>query len=318
MNNLIEIQVNENQEQTISGRELHMFLGVDTKYNDWIQRMLQYGFEDGQDFNLLKKEQVQIEGKREVRREIADHIMKLDMAKELCMLTRNEKGKQARHYFLEVERDWNSPEKVMARALVIANKQIDTLKLENTVQRQVIAESKPIKEYVDTILSSEDTVPITQIAADYGLSAKALNKILNEQGLIRKVGGQWVLYSNHMQKGYTKSETIDVTRSDGSIKVVMNTKWTQKGRLKIHELLTLLGLKANMDKTAAQTERSLKMDVYTVEDVMRILCCKKSYAYKKIREARDMLKSQGYILPPAGKVPKAYFNERVYKKESVV
>ncbi|WP_456003887.1 phage antirepressor KilAC domain-containing protein [Phascolarctobacterium faecium] len=251
MNNLIEIQVNENQEQTISGRELHMFLGVDTKYNDWIQRMLQYGFEDGQDFNLLKKEQVQIEGKREVRREIADHIMKLDMAKELCMLTRNEKGKQARHYFLEVERDWNSPEKVMARALVIANKQIDTLKLENTVQRQVIAEFKPIKEYVDTILSSEDTVTITQIAADYGLSAKALNKILNEQGLIRKVGGQWVLYSNHMQKGYTKSETIDVTRSDGSIKVVMNTKWTQKGRLKIHELLTLLGLKANMDKTAA-------------------------------------------------------------------
>lgn len=251
MNNLIEIQVNENQEQTISGRELHMFLGVDTKYNDWIQRMLQYGFEDGQDLNLLKKEQVQIEGKREVRREIADHIMKLDMAKELCMLTRNEKGKQARHYFLEVERDWNSPEKVMARALVIANKQIDTLKLENTVQRQVIAEFKPIKEYVDTILSSEDTVTITQIAADYGLSAKALNKILNEQGLIRKVGGQWVLYSNHMQKGYTKSETIDVTRSDGSIKVVMNTKWTQKGRLKIHELLTLLGLKANMDKTAA-------------------------------------------------------------------
>lgn len=251
MNKLIEIQVNENQEQTISGRELHMFLGIETKYNDWFQRMLQYGFEDGQDFNLLKKEQVQIEGKREVRREIADHIMKLDMAKELCMLTRNEKGKQARTYFIEVERDWNSPEKVMARALLIANKQIDTLKLENTVQRQVISEFKPIKEYVDTILSSEDTVTITQIAADYGLSAKALNKILNEQGLIRKVGGQWVLYSNHMQKGYTKSETIDVTRSDGSIKVVMNTKWTQKGRLKIHELLTAIGVLANMDKTAA-------------------------------------------------------------------
>lgn len=251
MNKLIEIQVNENQEQTISGRELHMFLGIETKYNDWFQRMLQYGFEDGQDFNLLKKEQVQIEGKREVRREIADHIMKLDMAKELCMLTRNEKGKQARTYFIEVERDWNSPEKVMARALLIANKQIDTLRLENTVQRQVISEFKPIKEYVDTILSSEDTVTITQIAADYGLSAKALNKILNEQGLIRKVGGQWVLYSNHMQKGYTKSETIDVTRSDGSIKVVMNTKWTQKGRLKIHELLTAIGVLANMDKTAA-------------------------------------------------------------------
>ncbi len=251
MNNLISVQVNENQEQTISGRELHMFLGVETKYNDWLQRMLQYGFEEGKDFNLLKKEQVQIEGKREVRRDITDHIMKLDMAKELCMLARNEKGKQARQYFIEVERDWNSPEKVMARALLIANKEIDTLKLENTVQRQVIAEFKPIKEYVDTILSSEDTVTITQIAADYGLSAKALNKILNEQGLIRKVGGQWVLYSSHMQKGYTRSETIDVARADGSVKVVMNTKWTQKGRLKIHELLTAIGIVANMDKTEA-------------------------------------------------------------------
>lgn len=251
MNNLIEIQVNENQEQTISGRELHMFLGVETKYNDWFQRMLQYGFEEGKDFNSLKKEQVQFEGSREVRREIIDHILKIDMAKELCMLTRNEKGKQARQYFIEVERDWNSPGKVMARALLIANRQIDTLKFENTAQRQVIAEFIPIKEYVDTILSSEDTVTITQIAADYGISAKALNKILNEQGLIRKVGGQWVLYSNHMQKGYTKSETIDVTRADGSVKVVMNTKWTQKGRLKIHELLTSIGIIANMDKTAA-------------------------------------------------------------------
>ena len=244
MNKLIEIQVNENQEQTISGRELHMFLGVETKYNDWFQRMLQYGFEEGKDFYSKMSESTG-------GRPSTDHIMKLDMAKELCMLTRNEKGKQARTYFIEVERDWNSPEKVMARALLIANKQIDTLRLENTVQRQVISEFKPIKEYVDTILSSEDTVTITQIAADYGLSAKALNKILNEQGLIRKVGGQWVLYSNHMQKGYTKSETIDVTRSDGSIKVVMNTKWTQKGRLKIHELLTAIGVLANMDKTAA-------------------------------------------------------------------
>lgn len=248
MNNLIEIQVNENQEQTISGRELHMFLGVETPYKKWFDRMCEYGFEEKHDYLVTD---IFVPNSNGGRQNQVDHIVKLDMAKELCMLTRNEKGKQARHYFLEVERDWNSPEKVMARALVIANKQIDTLKLENTVQRQVIAEFKPIKEYVDTILSSEDTVTITQIAADYGLSAKALNKILNEQGLIRKVGGQWVLYSNHMQKGYTKSETIDVTRSDGSIKVVMNTKWTQKGRLKIHELLTLLGLKANMDKTAA-------------------------------------------------------------------
>ena len=250
MNNLIEIQVNENQEQTISGRELHMFLGIETPYKKWFDRMCEYGFEENREYLTADKNVYGQNGQVMPQKQF-DHIMKLDMAKELWMLTRNEKGKQARHYFLEVERDWNSPGKVMARALLIANKQIDTLKLENTVQRQVISEFKPIKEYVDTILSSEDTVTVTQIAADYGISAKALNKILNEQGLIRKVGGQWVLYSNHMQKGYTKSETIDVTRSDGSVKVVMNTKWTQKGRLKIHELLTAIGVLANMDKTAA-------------------------------------------------------------------
>ena len=174
--------------------------------------------------------------------------MKLDMAKELCMLARNEKGKQARQYFLEVEREWNSPEKVMARALILANSKIETLSLETTMQKQVIAEFKPIKEYVDTILASEDTLTITQIAADYGMSAKCLNKILNVQRIIRNVSGQWILFKTHMNKGYTKSETIEVTRKDGSKKVVMQTRWTQKGRLKIHEVLTSLGYSANMDK----------------------------------------------------------------------
>lgn len=122
------------------------------------------------------------------------------------------------------------------------------LEAENTIQKQVIAEFKPVKEYVDTILASEDTLAITQIAADYGMSAKSLNKILNEQGIIHSVSGQWILYKKHMNKGYTKSGTLEVTRKDGSKKVVMQTRWTQKGRLKIHEVLTALGYKANMDK----------------------------------------------------------------------
>ena len=241
MNELLKVEVNENQEQVISGRELHMFLGVETRYDTWFNRMLQYGFEEGKDFCSKMSESTG-------GRPSTDHIMKLDMAKELCMLARNEKGKQARHYFLEVERDWNSPEKVMARALNIANNTINNLKLENSMQKQMIAEFKPVKEYVDTILSSTDTVTITQIAADYGLSAKALNKVLFEEGLIHNVNKQWILYKKHMNKGYTKSETIDVKRADGSTKVVMNTKWTQKGRLKIHEILTAVGIVAEMDR----------------------------------------------------------------------
>lgn len=249
MNELLKVEVNENQEQTVSGRELHMFLGIETRYNDWFARMLQYGFEEGKDFYSKMSKNT------EAGRPSTDHIMKLDMAKELCMLARNEKGKQARQYFLEVEREWNSPEKVMARALKIAEGEISNLKientaltLENTMQKQVIAEFKPVKEYVDTILASTDTVATTQIAADYGMSAKTLNKILNGQHIIRNVGGQWILYKKHMNKGYTKSETIEVTRKDGTKKVVMQTKWTQKGRLKIHDILTGLGYQANMDK----------------------------------------------------------------------
>lgn len=241
MNALLEIKVNENQEQAVSGRDLHMFLGIETRYDTWFNRMLQYGFEEGKDFCSKMSESTG-------GRPSTDHLMKIDMAKELCMLARNEKGKQARQYFLEVEREWNSPEKVMARALNIANNTINNLKLENSMQKQMIAEFQPVKEYVDTILSSTDTVTVTQIAADYGLSAKALNKILFEEGLIHNVNKQWILYKKHMNKGYTKSETIDVKRADGSTKVVMNTKWTQKGRLKIHEILTAVGIVAEMDR----------------------------------------------------------------------
>lgn len=126
--------------------------------------------------------------------------------------------------------------------------ELKKLKTENQIQAQQIAEFKPIKEYVDIILQSTDTVTITQIAADYGLSAKKLNKILNEEKVQHKVNDQWILYSNMMNKGYTKSETMDITRSDGRVEVKMYTRWTQKGRLKIHEILTNLGFISNYDK----------------------------------------------------------------------
>lgn len=134
----------------------------------------------------------------------------------------------------------------------LAESQVSVLRTENAIQSQQIAELKPAKEYVDTILASKDTVTTTQIAADYGMSARKLNEILHEARLIRNVGGQWVLYSDFMQKGFTKSETITVPNvKTGGTKVVMHTKWTQKGRLKIHEILTKRGIKANMDKDVA-------------------------------------------------------------------
>ena len=127
-------------------------------------------------------------------------------------------------------------------------KQIATLTAENQMQAQQIAEFKPKAEYVDIILQSTDTVTTTQIAFDYGMSARELNKILHDEKIQHKVNNQWILYKDMMNKGYTKSETIPITRSDGRQETKMYTKWTQKGRLKIHEILTQLGFIANFDR----------------------------------------------------------------------
>lgn len=117
-------------------------------------------------------------------------------------------------------------------------------------QEQQIAEFKPVKDYVDKILSSKSCLAITQIAADYGLSAQELNKILHEAGLQRKVGDQWILYKQHIAKGFTKSETFTFCRSDGRLDSKITTKWTQKGRLEIHSILTKLNIHAVCEDVA--------------------------------------------------------------------
>ncbi len=138
-------------------------------------------------------------------------------------------------------------------ALLLAAEQqekIETLEIENKIKEQQIAEFKPRIEYLDTILKSEDTLTITQIAADYGISAQKLNSILHSEKIQRKVGGQWLLYTDKMGKGYTKSETVTIKSKDNSKedKVVVNTKWTQKGRIRINEILNKLGIVANIDR----------------------------------------------------------------------
>lgn len=117
-------------------------------------------------------------------------------------------------------------------------------------QEQQIAEFKPVKDYVDKILSSKSCLAITQIAADYGMSAQELNKILHEAGLQRKVGDQWILYKQHMAKGFTKSETFTFCRSDGRLDSKITTKWTQKGRLEIHNILSKLYIHAVCENVA--------------------------------------------------------------------
>lgn len=126
MNELIKITY-QNDEPAVSARDLHEFLEVGADYRHWFPRMCEYGFEDGQDFNPVKIDRVQQEGDRMVTRTVDDAILSLDMAKEICMLQRNEKGKQARKYFIQLEKDWHDPQKVLARAMPEVWDQVNAL-----------------------------------------------------------------------------------------------------------------------------------------------------------------------------------------------
>lgn len=248
MNELLRVNYDSDR-ITLSARELHEFLGIKTSFKDWFPRMCEYGFNESQDFNPLKNERVQFEGDRQVKRTVQDYQITLDMAKEIAMIQRSEKGKQIRQYFLELERKWNSPEAVMNRALEYSRKQVkallqtnEKLELENKMKDQQLNELKPKADYYDQILQSKSLVLISQIAKDYGYGAPTMNKKLHELGVQYKQGGQWLLYSKYQNKGYTHSRTINITRSDGRSDVRMQTEWTQKGRLFLYELLRKNGI----------------------------------------------------------------------------
>lgn len=144
------------------------------------------------------------------------------------------------HYFKSREAKLNalpSSYKEALLQLVAEIEEKEKLVLSNKVKDQQIAELKPKADYCDLILKNKGLVTISQIAKDYGKSGKAFNKILHDLGVQYKQSGQWLLYSRYQDKGYTQSETVDITRKNGMPDVKMNTKWTQKGRLFLYELL---------------------------------------------------------------------------------
>ena len=137
------------------------------------------------------------------------------------------------------------------RALADTEEKRLALLAENEAQRQVIADFEPVRQYVDTILNSKGSLATSQIAADYGMSARALNRILHEEGIQHKVNSQWILYKKYMGQGYTDSRTIHITHTDGRPDTKMQTYWTQKGRMMIHNILTGRGIVALMDRERA-------------------------------------------------------------------
>jgi len=224
------------------GRQLHEALEVKTAYKDWFPRMCEYGFTEGADFNPLKNERLQNEGGREVMREITDHQLTIEMAKEICMLQRTEKGKECRQYFIQLEKAWNTPEAVMSRALQMADKHIQQLKTTVAVQEQQIQELQPKASYYDLILNCKDLMATSVIAKDYGKSAAWLNNYLHDKGVQYKQGEIWLLYQKYSGNGYTSTKTHNVTGSDGLQHNKVHTYWTQKGRIFIYQLLSADGI----------------------------------------------------------------------------
>lgn len=229
MNELIRVNY-ENEQPTVSARELHAFLEIGAEYRHWFHRMCEYGFEQGRDFNPVKIDRVQYEGHREVRRMVDDAEVTIDMAKELCMLQRNARGKQARRYFLQLERDWNSPEKVMARALQIAERKLHTLS-------EKIEADAPKVLFADSVAASQSSILIFDLAKilrqnGVKIGGNRLFDWLRENGyLVRRRGSDYNMPTQRsMELGLFEVKETVIHHADGHTTASRTPKITGKGQ----------------------------------------------------------------------------------------
>lgn len=240
MEDLIKVSVNESNEQIVNGRELYEFLEVKTRYNDWISRKIEkYGFIENIDFILVTQKRATNNLKNPYT-EITNHILKLSMAKELAMLENNEKGKQARLYFIKCEEEYKKQKQI-----TFSRKELLQLKVinANTENERMLALSnyedeyvKPLEveaKYTKEVLKSDSLLTVSQIAKDLGLSAIKLNKLLESLDIQYKKGGKWYIKAKYQDKGYAQYDTTLISDN----KTVHSLKWTEKGKKFIIETL---------------------------------------------------------------------------------
>lgn len=222
MNEIIRVDYTTDR-PTVSARELHEFLEVKTPYDKWFPRMCEYGFSEGMDFSTFLSEST---GGRPAQ----DAQLTIEMAKEICMLQRNERGKQARQYFIQLEKDWNSPEKVMARALRIADEKLHTLEAQ-------VEKDRPKVLFADAVATAHTSILIGELAKiikQNGVTT-GQNRLFNwmrENGyLISRKGTDYNMPTQRsMELGLMEIKETTISNPDGSIRVNKTPKVTGKGQ----------------------------------------------------------------------------------------
>ena len=238
MTDIIPVNYENPERPTVSGRELYAFLDVNTPYKQWFDRMAEYGFDEGKDYcTILCDRSDGLAGKPRT-----DHQLTIPMAKEIAMIQRNERGKIARQYFIKIEEQWNSPDAIMQRALLIANARVKALQETVAIQTQQIAEMQPKVTYYDVVLQTPDALPISVIAKDYGWSAQKMNQELRTRHVQYQQGRIWLLYQEYAEQGYTVTKTSVSEDINGVSHSHVHTYWIQKGRLFIYDLLKKDGI----------------------------------------------------------------------------
>ncbi|WP_302341871.1 antA/AntB antirepressor family protein [uncultured Ruminococcus sp.] len=209
MKDLIQIHYDNADRPTVSGRELHKALGVETPYTTWVKRMCEYGFSENVDFatcfpNLESENQHGGHNK-------IDHQLTIPMAKELCMLQRTDKGKQMRQYFIAVEEQWNSPDAIMARALQLSNAKLKEMQITVsalTVENQIM---KPKAEYFDELVDRNLLTGIRETAGELGVKQNQFVAFLLEKKyMYRDKKGRLTAYAKPLADGlFERKECVN-------------------------------------------------------------------------------------------------------------
>ena len=209
---MFNIQEKEDGEIAISGRELHKALEVKTRYNDWFERMINYGFEENNDYTALTQKRVTAQGNAI---NYFDHALTLDTAKEIAMIQRSEPGKRARQYFIQVEKAWNSPEMIMKRALKMANNTINQLETQ-------IEKNKPKVLFADAVATTKTSILVGELAKiikqnGVNIGQRRLFEWLRQNGfLIKRQGVDYNMPTQYsMERELFEIKETSITHSDG-------------------------------------------------------------------------------------------------------